>query len=259
MTNPGNDSECGSCFMDDLMHGYLDDMQDRLDKLDNYISNLNNRSEFTESFKSLMREVHSIKGSAGCIGLPEFSVICHQLEDELKHINRNVGSFNGKLIPEYIGYIDLLGSAIDARKNGADISRKIEKDLDSLRTNIHGNKLCRVMVVEQSQTMINVCLYALKKFPVQSTVVNTGYKALGRLLHEKFDVLITALQVSPLNGDALIGSIKISNSRNPEIKTILMTSNINELVLIPALKPDHIVIKNNLLGKSIVEKMKIVL
>jgi len=55
-------------------------------------------------------------------------------------------------------------------------------------------------------------------------VANDGYVALGRLLAEPFDILITGLETKRLNGLALISAVQKSSGRVNKTKSVLVTA-----------------------------------
>ena len=76
------------------------------------------------------------------------------------------------------------------------------------------------------------------------TRVSDGYEALGRLLSEPFDLLITGKQLPRLDGLALIGALRLSNSINRKIPTILLTSS-EKHEFTRATDPDFVVFKDS--------------
>jgi CheY-like chemotaxis protein len=67
----------------------------------------------------------------------------------------------------------------------------------------------------------------LSEFSVQAMIMHDGLQALMRALTETFDLIITTNEIPLLNGVALIGALKLSDSRNRNAKTILITANKN--------------------------------
>ena len=64
----------------------------------------------------------------------------------------------------------------------------------------------------------------LKSQGYRVEVMNDGYDAMGRLLGEHFDLLVTGLEIKRLNGLALVSAVQKSGLRTSKIKTVLLTT-----------------------------------
>ncbi|MDP2154747.1 MAG: hypothetical protein Q8J61_02000 [Sulfuricella sp.] len=101
---------------------------------------------------------------------------------------------------------------------------EIEKKL----LDLHGKAFAverSVLLVEGSRLSSKIYMQALSGLPVHTVTMQNGYDALLRALNEPFDILISSLEVTVLNGRALIGALRLSSSPSRHIKTILPTSN----------------------------------
>jgi hypothetical protein len=80
------------------------------------------------------------------------------------------------------------------------------------------------MIVATSRSVESICRSVVDTLNFDYSVMNDGYLALGRLLNEKVDVLISTKEVSGLNGNVLIAAIKLAKNNKPPLKTILLTT-----------------------------------
>ena len=192
----------------------------------------------------------SLKGSAGTFGYAIVGNICHQMEDFLNSIEAELDAFSRRDANTLLRFFDLMrmsvGAIAEANDNdSSEIEKqiaKIEEELAALKTNFFKTERFGV-IVETSRT--NRLLYqkVLEGLPITFAVENDGYQGLGRLLRERHDLLITSVEVGPLSGIALISADKTSKRLNKDMKTVLLTSD-EHPVVIEALKPDAVVLKN---------------
>lgn len=206
-----------------LRNAFLEDVPEKLDRLDQLLLLMEQSGVDRESFNEFYRITHSLKGSGGTHGLNIITTICHQLED-LLNITHGGEKFTPSLIGVSLGYVDLLRIAVEQIHTENMDFTQIEQRLLEMRNQLH-QKQYTVMIVESSKLLPQIYQQALAELPVRAVVVVDGLTALRRVLTEPFDVLITAFEIPVLNGVALIGALKLSGAMNRNIKTILITSN----------------------------------
>jgi CheY-like chemotaxis protein len=104
--------------------------------------------------------------------------------------------------------------------------------------------LSRVMLVDTSRATLEVCVGSLNELGVREIVaLRDGYEALGRLLKEPFDAIITSLRVPMIDGQTLMPVLRIIPGPNQRTPVILLTSSATALDPTMA-RPDHVVEKN---------------
>jgi chemotaxis protein histidine kinase CheA len=199
-------------------------LPDRLDQLENLALNLETRGYVEESFNELYRQVHSLKGSGGTHGVHVVSSICHPLEDFLATINHKTNLRELGFANIVFSYLDVLRSVVRQINNDHDAVLDVESVLRDLRARSLQPKYC-ALVVENSSTVIKLISRILQHANVRVVVEGDGYIALGRVLNESFDLLISAHEVRQLNGLALIAAAKLAQPAQRSLKTILLTAN----------------------------------
>lgn len=206
-----------------LRNAFLEDMPDKIERLENLLLGMEKNGADSEAFNETYRIVHSLKGSGGTHGLHIITTVCHQLED-LLNITEGGTKFTPKLIALSLNYVDLLLTTYKHIRAGDDGYPLIESRLAELRQKL-APKRFPVLLVDDSKLSANICLQTLAELPVHATVVHDGLQALARALTEPFELIITANEIPRLSGVALVGAIKLSDTRSKRIKTILLTSN----------------------------------
>ena len=238
-----------SRMLAELRNAFLGDLPSRLEDIETIILDLGNGLNFTENFETLYRHVHSIKGSAGTHGLQIISTVCHSFEDEIIKVEGDESSMNSEAVSTWLGFIDLLRKTIDAIYAGVEDFSEIEAELEKTRQK-DGEKKYSGLLVFVPGLQQQMCLTAFDNFPVNMAFAENGYEAMGRLLHEKFDFVITNMELPDLNGFALINALRLSKTRNHHIPTVLLTS--KEIVRYSRdSDPDYVIQKDANMLKSV--------
>lgn len=212
-----------SKMLAELRNAFLGDLPSRLEDIETLILDLGNGQNFTENFETLYRHVHSIKGSAGTHGLQIISIVCHSFEDEIVKIEGDESSMDSDAVTSWLGFIDLLRTTIDKIYAGVEDFSEIEAALDKTRQKDAEKKYSGLLVFAPGLQQ-QMCLSAFEDSPVNMAFAESGYQAMGRLLHEKFDFVISNMELADLNGFALISALRMSKTRNHHIPTVLLTS-----------------------------------
>lgn len=206
-----------------LRASYLTEMGEKLGEIESDLLALERTDRFNEAFERSYRRVHSLKGSAGTYGLPIISKISHQLEEHLNLFADDRARLTSELLDRCLAHIDLMRRAQAAAQQGAEHFNDIEEALHELRGMLLDNRFS-VLIVETSKVNIKLCSEILKSYPAHVTVLDSGYQALELLLHQKYQLLITGLEVKLLNGLALVAAVRMSARGNQDIQSILLTS-----------------------------------
>ncbi len=242
------DADQAQKMLEQIRNSYLVEMPVKCDDIENLILSLT--SNFSDSYAEVYRLVHSMKGSAGTHGLAMVSAICHELEDNLAKLDESGKDVNGTEINIMLRLVDLVRRARGiALKNTSDFS-ETERELEAIRKESLQDEY-PVLLVESSGYVKLMCQQALSSLPVQLTIEEDGLLALQRLLNKRFACVITANETKTLNGIAMISAIRNSESRNKNIKTILLTSR-EDLRDGKHLQVDYVINRNASLSDNLV-------
>lgn len=210
----------------DLKKGFISDMPNRLDEMESLILVMEKTASFQDNYENLYRHAHSLKGAAGSYGLHFVTSICHALEDALNETKGDSSLFLQFGIDYWLEYIDLMRLVLDDLNIGKDNLSKHEKQLNNLQSKhiSGGNYQTQCLVITSSSVYENMLTSSFSQEGIKFSFCYDGYEALGRLLTESFDILISDFEVPMLNGLAIFGSLRLSDSKNKDIKSILLTS-----------------------------------
>lgn len=201
---------------------FLDELPDRCDDFEELILELQKFPDNRDSFQTLYRGVHSLKGSGGTHSLPLITTICHQLENLLSETDAHQ-RFDGSFVDAALALVDLLRRIETAARQDPPDFSTIEQELEAqrIRTLQHRRP---VLVVESSGVMAGLCRKALEDLPLQLTLVDDGLTALERLLNEPYEMVIAGRELKTLNAIPLLAALRTSQSRNQQIPALLLTS-----------------------------------
>ena len=199
---------------------YASELSSKIDEVELNILSLDKNGYFPEA----LRQIHSMKGSAGTHGYMTISSICHHMEDYLALLDTN--NIQSENIDKLLQFIDLLQQASRSIINGDDDSSRIEGILLELAE--HATNECRVLIVDNSKAIPALIRKELESPQITFKPIEDGYQALGLLLMKKYDLLISSEEIGQLNGSALIAAVRNSSSVNSDMKIIYLTSGQNK-------------------------------
>lgn len=216
----GMDLNQAQKLLEKLRQGYLAELPGRCDDIEQAVLDLRYS---TLGFEELYRLVHSTKGSAGTHGLTFISVICHDLEDQLSRLDMTTGQVDDEVVNVLLQFNDLIRQVVAQAAEGREEFAECELALTELRYSLPNDRML-VMLIEPSRHTRMLCEDALKHLPLQLTLVDDGYEALGMLLRARFDMLVTAKEAKSLNAKGLIAAVRASDCVNRDIPMVMLTS-----------------------------------
>jgi CheY-like chemotaxis protein/HPt (histidine-containing phosphotransfer) domain-containing protein len=206
-----------------LRSNYLRDLPSHIDELEELLLGLERDGFDLETCRDLYRRVHSLKGSGGTYGVHVLSDVCHPFEDLLSSLLERPELLRIGFTETALKYIDLMRQVHTFYATDNEPGAEIKQILLELRQNATTTSHS-ALIVEGSDVVIGMLKEVLKSRGYRIEVVSDGYEALGRLLAEHFDVLVTGLETKRLNGLALISAVQKSGPRTSKTKTILLTA-----------------------------------
>lgn len=245
-------------LLEQLKATFVSELPERCNQLETLAIALGNQPKNRETYEELYRKIHSLKGSGGTHGLPIISQICHQLEDFLNiYTNESHRIAGSHFTDTCLRHIDLLqSSARMAQEQNPDFA-PIEQALEHIHQDLLQDSYSG-LVVESSTVMALMCKDALADLPVQLSLMDNGLAALERLLHKRFDFLITGKALETLNGVALISALRASESINKNIKIIMLTAT-SKSDLAAGGRPDYLIHRDADLPENLNQTVQLLL
>lgn len=116
----------------EILDDFVTEAHERLDAAAEHAMGIEREPGVTEPYRRLRQELHTLKGSAGWVGLDEVSDVCHELEDLL---DRNDPGEVADLILEMLdalqARIDAIDTVVRAGRDPAD-----DPKIDALRLRV---------------------------------------------------------------------------------------------------------------------------
>lgn len=218
----------------ELKNNYAAEIGNKIDDIELHILKLNLAANFQEA----VRQIHSMKGTAGTYGFMSLSTICHHMEDELSVVTP--AECNSRFIDKMLSYIDLLRRVERTIASGTPADTDLDEELNKLRG---PRQVFHVMLVEGSKTLSALIRDTLPVNNIELKCMEDGYMALGVMLMQPYDILIASDEIGRLNGRALINAIKTSTPAGHTLKTILLSSKSSQADIM-ASSADYYIAKN---------------
>ncbi len=171
----------------------------------------------------LLRDVHSLKGTAGTYGLEFVTKACHRLEDFLS-TDLPAGDHQ-EYLDTLLRHVDLMGDYVASVARGGERSgAEFAPRLDEL-VNRGATQRVRVLIVESALSMSHALRRLLDSRGIATSTGSSGYEALGRLVQDRYDAVLTSYETADISGLSLAKAARAIDEISPELKVILVTSN----------------------------------
>lgn len=182
-----------------------------------------------------------MKGVAGSYGFDLISTICHKLEDHLQYYDAHINACE-ELVDPIFKYKDLLVKVTNAYKNknvaeihqiknelGIFSHRILTENVASEQKKISHIKR-KYLIIESSRILLSTVTKILSENKNNElSISRDGYEALGRLMKEKFDVVISSLEVPLINAHLIQEILHKSSNPNSSTNYIIFSSSKDKL------------------------------
>lgn len=219
ISNSESNLDAFKLILEEMKRAFIDELPERCNLIEHLCLNLE-KNYSKDTYDDIFRHVHSLKGSGGTHGVLIVTTVCHQLENKLSELQKNLSTYN---VSHLLSYVDLLREIADLEKKGIKDLTVIEEKLTELQTD-STHKTYSVLLAESSGMMRSLYEKIFSNLPVKITFVDDGLSALGHLTQEEFDIFIVAGELKCLNGVSVCLALRASESKNKNIKIILITS-----------------------------------
>ncbi len=222
--------------LSELANEFLLNLDDDLDFLEKEILDLF-ESPSIDGVRKIFAKVHSIKGSAGALGLEFISSICHNFEDQINLFNHHIDEAKGNL---FFKFVDLM-----REYKLAVLADDIDEDAFNikLRSIAVKDRKQRILIVQRTKSYIQRFTQILKERNVEIATARSGYDALGRILKEHFDIIVCDSQTGPINGIELVQILRIIDSSKKN-KIVLISGSHENLTPAEVGFPDYLITKD---------------
>ena len=190
--------------MEELVQVFLEESREILQKLENDLLEMEKNPEDHEIIKGIFRAAHTIKGSAGLIGLDAISTLAHRMEDVLDQVRSTGEPMTKKCYDTVFQSMDMLSRMVDMTAEGEQIPPGMADELKELLIFFIGGKEPLVSVQSKCEEDKPVVLTGKSVFKISMNfkpdIMESGNDPL-RLIEElcgKGRVLEVNLNISKL-------------------------------------------------------------
>lgn len=207
-------------LLEQLKNEFISELPGRISEIERLILELKE----SDNYEEIYRLVHSLKGAGGTHGIQIISVICHQLENHLETQHSSGNQQSDLSIDHSLKYLDLLSKTHEQVAAQNYQFGHIEKRLNEI-SDASSPAPFTALVIESSKLQTDLIKQSLSHLPLSIHTSDNGLKALEELLHKKYDLVITSMEIAELNGEAVISAMRLSKGINKDTRSILLTSN----------------------------------
>lgn len=246
--------------LESLKRSFILGLSDRILSIEEMLLNLekSDSKEFIrESIRSLMLEVHSLKGSSSALHIHPIAVICHNLEDLLVPISNAPELSSPQKISLLFSVVDLITQYSDEYlssqmpPNPQKYNKLVENLVEVETMQKNNNKLITeidsnpnsVLILPASRTITRQLKKYYEAKGIKVTVVNNAIEALDKISNFDYSYFITSYQIDPFDGFKLISMINTLKKEKPPI-TVLLTADSQHHDNFALCPPDFIIFKD---------------
>jgi CheY-like chemotaxis protein len=201
------------------LRNYLEDIIDALGTAESLILRLNS-DKTKDTQRKILQMLHSIKGTAGSYGLREFETCIHKMEDCVSILAAG-GLTTEEAISDLLEQLDYIHHRAEkAKLHPERIIADMDKPIEPVQVIFNDpavatvepiaefNQCKKVLILEDSKVVSKILLQTLNPYNLSCSLISDGYTALGRLLLEHFDVIITQIHLKLIDGVNLAGILQ---------------------------------------------------
>ena len=111
---------------------YIENLPRQLDNMEALVMELRKGKDYPNSYETLYRAIHSLKGTAGTYGVQIISTICHPFEDYLKANLQGGSGACDQQISTCLNFIDLFRKTLELVASGRESFPEIEASLAAI-------------------------------------------------------------------------------------------------------------------------------
>ena len=120
---------------EEFINDFIDEANSHVEKFEAYLLNVESKNYDKETINSMFRSIHSIKGTAGFLGLSKIVKLSHSMENILGDIKSEKVALNSEIFEIFLKCLDVLKSMINLgfKSEDIDIIKYVEM-LDLIKT-----------------------------------------------------------------------------------------------------------------------------
>ncbi len=209
--------------IEDFRVEYLANLDEELNSVEGSLLKLEGLKghEYTDALYNIFRKVHSFKGSAGSFELFMLGTIFHRFEDYLNNLLQV--EFQSVMVDNSLKYLDILRSCIGEYRGNTPQVEKYTTILEGIGFEQKEN-YGKLLLVDATHSMAKIFQRISEENNLELIIVSNGLTALNRVLHERFDFIVSSKNVESLDGESVLRAIRVMNCLNQKTPLVLISS-----------------------------------
>lgn len=139
--------------IDDLIKDFMIESEELIDKLDQDLVELENRSDDLDLLNEIFRCAHTIKGSSSFLGLDKMATVTHHAEEILNKLRKGDMVVTREIMDILLEFVDIIKQLLDDIKNKKD-EASIEDVVKKLKLANEGQLVALSSDVEKKETSL---------------------------------------------------------------------------------------------------------
>jgi len=234
--------------LNDLKEDYYEDSNQKISEIETLILELENDKVDGKNLDTLFRITHSLKGSAGTFDLYTLANISHRFENIIvEHQTEKQEKFSDMALY----YVDLARSCISDYRAGSFDAGKQSTLFDNFLALESGNRK-KILLVGSSKVNYKIVKKYQDSIHFDLDQATDATSALVRLIHERFDLVISPIQMAPLDGISLVRAMRVIDGANQRTPTAFISSSADSKKKIEKeLKHTTVILKDDSFFKNV--------
>jgi two-component system chemotaxis sensor kinase CheA len=139
--------------IDDLIKDFMIESEELIDKLDQDLVELENRTDDLDLLNEIFRCAHTIKGSSSFLGLDKMATVTHHAEEILNKLRKGDMVVTREIMDILLEFVDIIKQLLDDIKNKKD-EASIEDVVKKLKLANEGQLVALSSDVEKKETSL---------------------------------------------------------------------------------------------------------
>jgi DNA-binding response OmpR family regulator/HPt (histidine-containing phosphotransfer) domain-containing protein len=202
---------------------YLDNLKEEILRVESEVLRLEDSSDAERPaiLHEIFRTIHSLKGSAGSYEFYMLTTIFHQFED---FINSNLkNSQTSAPIDTCLNFLDIAKNcALDYKNKSSEIEKYATiLEGETVQESVMNGK---ILLIDSSKSIKKIITKVAQDNRLDIVILANGATALNRIIHERFDMIVTSKNLDLLDGESLLKGVRVMKNQNQTTPMVLISS-----------------------------------
>jgi chemotaxis protein histidine kinase CheA len=195
-----SDQDIDSDLVAELLPFFIDDVVERLGSIEQMVVSFSANLDVKPNSFELLRNVHSIKGSAASFGFPTIALISHHLEDYIIA----TGNFSETAVDGMLEHLHAIGAIVEARRDpGNEEGRRILKSLPDFHPTknlLRGQGQKTVLFIGPRNIQLRLMEPEIRAGGFRLVVLSNSFQGIESAIRTRPDLILISNIIDILDG-----------------------------------------------------------